>query len=72
MIRLEVFEDGKYIYAANDKVICLYNRDKNQTLYKYEKQGEPLGLNFAVPVYIADNQMIAFSTLKFAMELPFI
>ena len=35
--KLEASETGKFIFAANIRAICIYNRDKEKTIFKYEK-----------------------------------
>ena len=37
LIKLELSETGNYIFAASKKVICLYRRDKEEPIYRYEK-----------------------------------
>ena len=33
-----VSETGKFIFATSDKVICIYNCEKNKTIYRYENE----------------------------------
>ena len=36
-VKLELSETGTYIFAASKRVICLYRRDKEEPIYRYEK-----------------------------------
>ena len=69
IFKLEVFEGGKYIYAANNDLICIYKSDKNQTIFRYKKQGEARPLYFSIPYCLPGKEIIVVPTYKFAIGI---
>ena len=68
MINLKASETGKFIFAASEKVICIYKHDKENPIYKYERQEGDRDLDDTEPQFISD-QLFVFTTGQFAIGI---
>ena len=57
--KLVASKTGKYIFAANDRMIYIYSSSEERPIYTYHRQdGDRDNLDETVPQFISDEQIV--------------
>ena len=65
-VRFEFSETGKFIYTADQTRIYIYNRDKQEPIFTYERGTETRLMSESMPQFIHD-QTVVFTTSQYAI-----